>query len=257
MTLSPTVGSRLGSLAAWKKKRELGHHQVPADEEFRNSVEALKREFTAKFLPRAAESIEQSLNESIDALLRKQSEAILGGADDVQAKSSVGELMAIEHALLGEKGAVEGQVMTGREVLELLQNPGPRLDIYSPRLDFSLAPILQCLPPDTVLRVVTTANANDRKEVSTQVERAFGNWQGKRKVFCVSLADGSALPDRQTLLVTTDTALITDGVLAHIGQGELQFRMHPNGRIAGQRAFAELWDGWSSAHGQLDRFSVY
>lgn len=116
---------------------------------------------------------------------------------------------------------------------------------------------MQGLPPETVIRLVTTGQEEHRKQLTLQSEQAFGNWQGKRKVFCVYMADGSPLPWPQTLLVTTDIAMITDGSLAQLSDGTLNFSAYPKGRLAGQRVFGELWDGWSASFGELRRFPVF
>lgn len=251
------VAIPIGSLAAWKKKRELDRAMRSVHQEFVNSIGELEREFVTRFLPKAAEEIEKSLDTAVEQLLQKQCVELLGELDDVEARTATVDLLALEYALSGATPPVSDMRLSSKAVLGLLQNPGARLDIYTPSIDFSLSPLLQCLPPDTSIRMVITSRDDDRQHLTEKIDHAFGNWQGNRKVFCANLPDGSPLPLDQTMLVTTDFALITDGSLGRLVEGVAHFTHFPNGRIAGQRCFGELWDGWSSAYGELSRHPVY
>ena len=249
------VAIPIGSLMAWKKRRELERDRS-AEDEFAKSMVELRQQFVSRFLPSASIEIEKSLTDSIRQLIASRCREVLGEPEDIKAKQALAELNVLESALcsLNKHDQVD---WTAAAVMKLLQNPGTRLDIYTPTLDFSLAPLLQGLPPETMVRLLTTCNETQRKQMTAQVEQAFGIWQGKYKVFCLSMGDGTALPLHQTLLVTTDESLLTDGSLARISDGSLNFKVHPQGRLASQRFFGELWDGWSSVYGEIRRAPIF
>lgn len=249
------VAIPIGSLAAWRKRRELERGSSPQDD-FLKAMLELRRQFVAHFLPRASMEIQRSLLDSIDQLLVSRCSEVLGEVDDTHAKTALTNLIMVESAL-GTSTEIALATWSATSLMKLLQNPGSRLDVYTPSLDFSLSPILQVLPPDTTFRLITTCDENQRKLLNIQAEHAFGNWQGKRKVFCVCMADGKSLPLSQTMLVTTDESLVTAESLSRLNDGVLTLQANPNGRLAGQRAFGELWDGWSSTYGELRRYPVF
>ena len=249
------VAIPIGSLAAWRKRRELERGSSPQDD-FLKAMLELRRQFVAHFLPRASTEIQRSLLDSIDQLLVSRCSEVLGEVDDTHAKTALTNLIMVESAL-NTSTEIALATWSASSLMNLLQNPGSRLDIYTPSLDFSLSPILQVLPPDTIVRLITTSDEDQRKLLNLQAEHAFGNWQGKRKVFCVCTTDGKSLPLLQTMLVTTDESLVTAESLSRLNDGVLELHANPNGRLAGQRAFGELWDGWSSTYGELRRYPVF
>lgn len=251
------VAIPIGSLAWWKKVRQSERDQSTPSERFDKAMDDLRRRFVEQVLPRIAEGIEKSLDAAIAQRVRGECLEVLSEPHDGKARIATGDLRALESVLARAHSAALEADFSWEALLRLLQNPGPRLDIYTPSTGFSMAPLLQCLPPGTDIRMVTRCLEKDRKRLTDEVERAFGNWQGRRKVYGVCLADGSPLPIDQTMLITTDFALVTDQSLGSVGDGSARFSRYANGTLAGQRKFAELWDGKSSEYGELRRHSVY
>ena len=144
----------------------------------------------------------------------------------------------------------------GVEISELLKNPGDRLDLLIPNINYSLAFILEILPPDTKVRVVVSATTADLDALKQQVKYAFGDWQGVYQVYCVQLANGEALPLTEMILISTDIALTGSSIQA-LAENTEEFVPYIDGRIAAQKMFAELWEGKSNQYGSLKCSSIY
>ncbi len=74
---------------------------------------------------------------------------------------------------------------------------------------------------------------------------------------CTPMSDGSRVVFRETLILFDGDALITASQIAEIGRTTVILDDYPDGSLAAQRFFAEMWEGKCSRFGAMScaRFS--
>ncbi|MFC1777323.1 GTPase domain-containing protein [Pseudomonadota bacterium] len=249
------VALPIGSLVAWKKSLESPTARKSPFEVLQESMNQMHAGFIERALPEIATDLERQVDASIDLVLQAHCLEMLGSKKLDEALRARETLYALEKVLIGNDFEDKNEFL-GSELIQLLKNPGSRLDLFIPEMGFSLAPLLEVLPPDTRLRLVVTGNVDDFDDLKQQVKMAFGDWQGVYSVYCVQLANGESIPISELILISTDIAVTGPG-LESFYTDQAIYSLFSDGRVAAQKMFAELWEGQSARYGDLKRRSIY
>jgi GTPase SAR1 family protein len=230
----------VGALATWKKRKDLGASESEFMAQITALVERMRVEYVERVHPEIVSRVEVAIQEQIERYLADKRGLLLGGTDSMGAANICDDVQSICEALHSPEGAEPRTEWSGAEILDLLGNPGSRLDIVTQDLDFSLSSVLSELPASTEIRLIFNAKGRGRDELEKQVANAFENWQGRKRVKSISAEHEVHLI---TLLMTQDRCLVSDKSLGHLLEYGTTFRDFVNGRLAGQQLFAGLWEG--------------
>ena len=130
--------------------------------------------------------------------------------------------------------------------IRLLSSAATRVDLLAPTIDASLVPLLSQLRPQVEVRVVTT-NEGPFESVLWPLR----TWKGEWTASVVRMSDGSRVDLRETLILFDGDALITASQIAEIGRTTVILDDYPDGSLAAQRFFAEMWEGKCSRFGAM------
>lgn len=233
----------IGALTAWKEQKKLENSSVDFGTQVTNLLTAMKQQFVSTLGREIKTSIEAAIENEIERRVEKKTVEITGAKNIDEARNLENSLVLVESSLDTSAVYVARSQWSGAEVLDMLENPGSRLDIFLPEISFSLSPLLVALPPDTEVRVIVATDVNGRPTLADQVDRAFGNWAGKRRVRSITSPTGNFPARMPTLLITAEDALVTEASLRDLGDRAIQFKPFEKGRMAAQRLFASLWEG--------------
>lgn len=248
------VAIPVGALAMWKKRRHISPSRAELTSEINDLIAQMKRAYVEKALPEIELRVGAAIDRQIDKFLAARQKSLVNGVDlrDVtDFGDAVGEVAQKLHRL----GSAHTQTeWSGKEIIELLANPGSRLDIVTQDLNFSLSPVLRDLPVGTEVRVIFNAADRPREELEKLVAAAFENWPGRKRIKAVSAE--SAI-DLHTILLTQDRCLISQNSLGQLLEDGLRFHNFDGGRLAGQHLFAGLWEGTPFKGMPIQAFSVH
>jgi GTPase SAR1 family protein len=166
---------------------------------------------------------------------------------DHQLRSDAAALYSSEDLGTGQQGdgdrplVVDASPISNRRWRSFLRSIDRRLDVLVPQVPHSLGGLLNELDASIQVRLLTSSNESELKAVASRITEAFGAWAGKWKAGVAVRDDGNALPLSELLLITPDEALKSDQALSDIGLGRVVFNEYPEGCMAAQREFAELW----------------
>ena len=134
----------------------------------------------------------------------------------------------------------------------LLRDPGPRLDLLLPAIDEGLALVLECLRPETEVRVLVPREPSiPLPDCVCALTSAIRGWAGQLEARLVWIEDGEPLQFGEPVLITRDFAAVFNRGLRDLGIQPVSVVEHAGGRLAAQRDFAQLWEGISDSHGRL------
>jgi len=233
----------IGALAAWKEQKKLENTSADFGSQVTNLLKAMKEQFVSTLGREIKTSIEAAIETEIERSVEKKTVEITGASDIDEARNLEHRLVLMESALDMSAVYVSRAQWSGAEVLDMLENPGSRVDIFLPEISFSLSPLLVALPPDTEVRVIVATDMNGRPALADEVDRAFGSWAGKRRVRSITSPTGDFPARMPTLLITAEDALVTEASLRDLADRVIQFKPFEQGRMAAQRLFASLWEG--------------
>lgn len=166
---------------------------------------------------------------------------------DHQLRSDAAALYSCEDLAPGQQCdgerplVVDASPISNRQWRNFLRSIDRRLDFLVPQVPHSLAGLLNELDPSIQVRLITSSNESELKAVVSRVTEAFGAWSGRWKAGVAVRDDGNALQLSELLLITPDEALRSDQALSEIGIGRVVFNEYPEGCMAAQCEFAELW----------------
>lgn len=240
----------IGALAAWKEQKKLENSNLDFSSQVDNLLKAMKEQFVSTLGREIKISIEATIEAETKRIFENKTIEIIGASGIDEARNIEHCLVLMESALDVSSIYVSRTQWTGAEVLDMLENPGSRLDILLPEIDYSLSPLLVALPPDTEVRVIVATDMNGRPALSDEIDLAFGSWAGKRRVRSITSPTGDFPAQIPTLLITAEDALVTEASLRDLADREIQFKPFEQGRMAAQRLFACLWEG-RGVDGQL------
>lgn len=230
----------VGALAMWKKKQDLGSSKVELVAQVSGLVEAMKGEYLSRALTIIKSQVEGAIDAELVRLMREKRSSISNGADQAELRSAIAAVESLEHVLGVSQTIQSKSSWSSDEFIEMMRNPGARLDIVTPYLDFSLSPILAELPASTEVRLIFPSGESTKEELQSKVKDAFDNWPGKRKIRAVSTEHGVAL---KTMLIMQERCLVSDGDLGTLAERSLDFLEFEGGKLAAQHQFATLWEG--------------
>ncbi len=233
----------IGALAAWKEQKKLENSSADFGSQVTNLLTAMKEQFVSTLGREIKTSIEEAIDTEIERSVEKKTVEITGASDIEEARNLEYRLVLMESTLDMSVAYVSRAQWSGAEVLDMLENPGPRVDIFLPEISFSLSPLLVALPPDTEVRVIVATDMTGRPALADEVDRAFGSWAGKRRVRSITSPTGDFPARMPTLLITAEDALVTEASLRDLADRAIQFKPFEQGRMAAQRLFASLWEG--------------
>lgn len=230
----------VGALAAWKKRKEIRASELELKAEIAGLISQMKRAYIEQTRPEVESRIEAAIQQQVERYLADKRRILLNSVDPIDATDVCGEVQAMAE-VFHKPGSAEARTeWSGTEVVELLKNPGSRLDIVTQDLDFSLSPVLTGLPNGTEVRVILNAKHQTRDELEKRVGAAFDNWPGRKRVKAISSAKEITL---RTILMTQDRCLVSEGSLGQLLESATRFREFQGGRLAGQHLFGGLWEG--------------
>lgn len=233
----------IGALAAWKEQKKLENSSPDFGSQVTNLLQAMKAQFVSTLGREIKTSIEAAIEAEIERSVEKKTVEITGASDIDEARNIEHRLVLMESALDMSAVYVSRAQWSGAEVLDMLKNPGSRVDIFLPEISFSLSPLLVALPPDTEVRVIVATDMKGRPSLADEVDRAFGSWAGKRRVRSITSPTGDFPARMPVLLITAEDALVTEASLRELADRSIQFKPFEQGRLAAQRLFASLWEG--------------
>lgn len=144
------------------------------------------------------------------------------------------------------------RIVAKQHLEALLRDPGPRLDIVLPAIDEGLALVLECLRPDTEVRLMVPGDPSiPLPECVLALKATISGWGGRLEARLVWREDGDSVQVEEPVLITRDFAAAFSRGLGLIGKQPVSVVDHPGGRLAAQREFAQLWEGISDSHGRL------
>jgi hypothetical protein len=233
----------IGALAAWKEQKKLENSSADFGTQVMSLLRSMKDQFVSTLGREIKNSIEAAIETEIERSVRNKTVEITGAPDIDEARNLENRLVLLESALDTSAVYVSRATWSGAEVLDMLENPGARLDIVLPEITFSLSPLLIALPPETEVRVIVATDMKGRPGLADAVDRAFGSWAGKRRVCSITSPSGDFPVSMPTLLITAEDALVTEASLRDLADRSIQFKPFEQGRMAAQRLFASLWKG--------------
>ena len=233
----------IGALAAWKEQKKIDSSSTDFGAQVTGLLEAMKGQFVSTLGREIKSAIEAAIETEIERSVEKKTVEITGAPDIEEARGLENRLMLMESVLDSSAVFVSREKWTSAEVLDMLENPGARLDLYLPAISFSLSPLLVALPPETEVRVIVATNMEGRPGLSDEVDKAFGTWAGRRRVRSITRPSGEFPATLPTLIITAEDALVTDASLRDLVDRSIQFKPYEQGRMAAQRLFASLWEG--------------
>jgi hypothetical protein len=233
----------IGALAAWKEQKKLENSTVDFGTQVSNLLGSMKDQFVLTLGREIKSAIEEAIETEIERSVEKKTVEITGAPDIEEARGLENRLILMESVLDSSAVFISRDKWTSAEVLDMLENPGARLDIYLQEISFSLSPMLVALPPETEVRVIVATNMAGRPGLSDEVDKAFGTWAGKRRVRSITRPSGEFPSTLPTLIITAEDALITEASLRDLADRSIQFKPYEQGRMAAQRLFASLWEG--------------
>jgi hypothetical protein len=167
----------------------------------------------------------------IDHRLRSDAAALYSSEDLATSRDGDGERPLV----------VDASPISNRQWRNFLRSIDRRLDLLLPQVPHSLAGLLNELDPSIQIRLITSSNESELKSVASRITEAFGAWSGRWKAGVAVRDDGNALQLSELLIITPDEAFRSDQALSDIGFGRVVFNEYPEGCMAAQREFAELW----------------
>lgn len=248
------VAIPVGALAMWKKRRDISPSSTELKSEINDLIAQMKRAYVEKALPEIELRIGAAIDQQIDNFLTERQRSLTNGVDLREVTDFSDAVEAVAEKLHRLGSAQTQAEWSGKDIIELLANPGSRLDIITQDLNFSLSPVLRDLPAGTEVRVIFNAADRSREELEKLVADAFENWPGRKRIKAVSAE--SAI-DLHTVLLTQDRCLISQSSLGELLEAGLRFHNFDGGRLAGQHLFAGLWEGAPFKGVPIQAFSVH
>lgn len=199
------------------------------------------------------------LEAEVISLQKQCLQEVLGGLDRRLVQAVILQLLDLRRQL----GQIAGdelrwddlevrplRMTTDREgaalFVRLISSASNRLDLLLPVVDASLVPLLSILRRGVRVRVVTTGDTNSRALLWP-----LETWDGEWAASIVQRFNGTTVELRQTLLIIDGNAFSTSRRLSDIGITTVVFEDYPDGSLAAQRFFAEMWEGKSSVFGSM------
>ena len=233
----------IGALSAWREQKKLENSPADFGSQVSSLLGAMKEQFVSTLGREIKTSIEAAIETEIERSVEQKTVEITGAPDIDEARHLEHHLMLMESVLDTSVVYVSRNRWSSADLLKMLENPGSRLDIFLPEISFSLSPLLIALPPGTEVRMIVATDRKGRPALADKVDRAFGNWAGKRRVRSVTSPSGDFPVRMPTLLITAEEALLTEASLRDLADRSMQFKAFEQGRMAAQRLFASLWEG--------------
>ena len=230
----------VGALAMWKKRQDVRASEPELMAQITDLISQMKEEYIKSARPEIESRVEAAIHQQVERYLADKRAVLLHGANPNDVVHLIDEIQSISDELRGPSDAEARIEWSGPEMLELLGNPGSRLDVVIQDLSFSLFPILSELPAGTEVRLVFNADGLSREEHEKRIANAFESWPGRKRIKAISAENEVILP---TILMTQDRCFISESSLGHLLEEETTFREFEGGRLAGQHLFAGLWEG--------------
>jgi molecular chaperone DnaK (HSP70) len=254
----------ISAFAAWRKYVRGAPPTVESVEVHETKIKSFfadrRRELRELLMKNLPAKLEELLDREIQAIETSWTARILGAATEETVRSTASDLSALlrqlqqklpRHDLDDRLQARPLVIESGHEGFQLwralLSQIESRVHIVVPNLETPLIGLLRELRPEVEVRVIASAARGHPPDAAT----AFGAWQGKLSALMVAMADGSRVPLRSSLVISEGAAFETEGSLGLVGEKSCQFRDYPDGLLAAERFFAELWEGKSSQFGAI------
>ena len=233
----------IGALAAWREQKKKNVPQGDFGMQVGTLITAMKTQFVSSLGREIKDAIKSAIETAIEQSVEKNTFDITGARDIQNARTQETVLLLMESVLEVTSNKAATTDWSVDDLISLLENTGAHLDIYLPGIGFSLSPLLVALPPNTELRVLVSTDRDKRPQLEQEVERTFGSWGGKKRVFSIARASGDYPEMLPTMIITADEALVTSESLSGLADRSLVFTPFKQGRMAAQRLFASLWEG--------------
>jgi GTPase SAR1 family protein len=244
----------VGALAMWKKRRDISPSRTELRSEINDLIAQMKRAYVEKALPEIETRVGAAIDQQIGKFLLEKKKSLTNGVDTRDVANFGAAVEALANRLNGQGNSHTKAEWSGKEVIELLANPGTRLDIVTQDLNFSLSPVLRDLPACTEVRVIFNAGYQSCEELEKVVAAAFKNWPGRKRTKAIS---GGEAIELDTVLLMQDRCLISASNLGQLLEAEARFRNFEGGRLAGQHLFAGLWEGAPYKGVPIEAFPVH
>ncbi len=244
----------VGALAMWKKRRDISPSRTELKLEINDLIAQMKRAYVEKALPEIEMRVGAAIDQQIGEFLLEKKKSLTNGVDTRDVAHFGAAVEALANRLRRQGNSHTKAEWSGKEVIELLDNPGSRLDIVTQDLNFSLSPVLRDLPASTEVRVIFNAGSRSHDELEKVVAAAFENWPGRKRIKAISGVDAIEL---DTVLLMQDRCLISANNLGQLLEAEVRFRNFKGGRLAGQHLFAALWEGAPYKGVPIEAFPVH
>lgn len=244
----------IGALAAWREQKRKDLGDLPTH--VQNVISAMKDRFANTLAAEIRDSITEAVDREVDARVQERNEEALGSTDLSSARQAESMLSLLCEGLGVRRPEPISSTWSREAVLNLLQNPGTRLDLMSVGMGYSLYPILVGLPPTTVVRLLIAVDRANLAALPEAVEKAFGNWQGTKQVRAVTTTSGPPPAGAANMIITAEEALVIGESLSAISDKSAVFTPYYQGRLAAQRLYASLWEGKGTAGSSLETRSI-